>query len=78
MFLTNLIQYLKSRVEISKYGKILSEIEIAKNSIRLQALLKTPKNSHALPCTLQRSKDFVSQLNFNLKIVIDGVSRPHI
>ena len=35
MFLTNLIQYLKSRVEISKYGKILSEIEIAKNSIRL-------------------------------------------
>ena len=78
MFLTNLIQYLKSRVEISKYGKILSEIEIAKNSIRLQALLKTPKNSHALPRTLQRSKDFVSQLNFNLKIVIDGVSGPYI
>ena len=78
MFLTNLIQYLKSRVEISKYGKILSEIEIAKNSIRLQALLKTPKNSHTLPCTLQRSKDFISQLNFNLKIVIDGVSGPYI
>ena len=38
---------------ISKYCKILSEIKITKNPLTLQALLTSPKNSHALPCTLQ-------------------------
>ena len=44
---------------ISKYCKILSEIKITKNPLRLQALLTSPKNSHTLPCTLQRDPKFL-------------------
>ena len=56
---------MKSKTEYKK---------ITNNLLRLQVLLTPPKLPRSTLHLTKQSKGSVPQLNFNLKIVIDGVS----